>query len=486
MSKMKAIIVMYDSLNRHFLQPYGCDWTKTPNFLRLAGKAATFDRAYIGSAPTIPARREMHTGRYNFLHRSWGPLEPFDDSMPELLKRNGTYTALISDCAHYWEDGGATYHSRYNTWRFSRGQEGDAWIGEVAGCERSKKGGGYIREQDAINRRHIRREEDWPQAKTFRKGLEFIRTNHKEDNWLVQIETFDPHEPFFSPEKYHELYPHEYDGPEFDWPPYGPVRVPPEKIEHIRCRYAALVGMCDAHLGKVLDAMDELDLWRDTMLIVNTDHGFLLGEHGLTGKMQMPFYEEVSHVPLFIWDPRSGVAGQRRSALVQTIDLAPTLLDFFGQEIPPNMEGKPLRQAVADDTPAREAALFGMFRAHVYCADGRYVYMRDVAPDPPPLYDYTLMPTHMRARFGVDELQEIELAEPFSFTRGCRVMKIPSAPKPRMKNAPTTLWDLQEDPKQESTIEDAEVEGRLVSQMVDLMKANDAPAEMFARFGLDN
>ena len=49
---MKAIIVMYDTLNRHFLQPYGCEWTKTPNFLRLAEKAATFDRAYIGSSPT--------------------------------------------------------------------------------------------------------------------------------------------------------------------------------------------------------------------------------------------------------------------------------------------------------------------------------------------------------------------------------------------------------------------------------------------------
>ena len=113
---MKAIMVMYDSLNRHFLEPYGCDWTKTPNFSRLAQRAVTFDNCYVGSMPCMPARRELHTGRYNFLHRSWGPLEPFDDSMPELLSRAGVHTHLVSDHYHYWEDGGATYHQRYTTW----------------------------------------------------------------------------------------------------------------------------------------------------------------------------------------------------------------------------------------------------------------------------------------------------------------------------------------------------------------------------------
>ena len=124
---MKAIMVMYDSLNRHFLEPYGCQWTKTPNFTRLARRALTFDNCYVGSMPCMPARRELHTGRYNFLHRSWGPLEPFDDSVPELLRRAGIHTHLVSDHYHYWEDGGATYHQRYTTWDCVRGQEGDAW-----------------------------------------------------------------------------------------------------------------------------------------------------------------------------------------------------------------------------------------------------------------------------------------------------------------------------------------------------------------------
>ena len=90
------------------LPPYGCDWTHAPNFSRLAERTVVFDTAYIGSMPCMPARREIHTARYNFLHRSWGPIEPFDDSMPELLKHNGVHSHLATDHYHYFEDGGCT------------------------------------------------------------------------------------------------------------------------------------------------------------------------------------------------------------------------------------------------------------------------------------------------------------------------------------------------------------------------------------------
>src|SRR5438045_4422444 len=89
--RMKAVMVMFDSLNRHMLPPYGCTWTHAPNFARLAQRTVTFDRSYVCSMPCMPARRDLHTGRPNFLHRSWGPLEPFDDSMPEMLRNNGIY-----------------------------------------------------------------------------------------------------------------------------------------------------------------------------------------------------------------------------------------------------------------------------------------------------------------------------------------------------------------------------------------------------------
>ena len=128
---MKAIVVMFDSLNRHMLPPYGCEWVHAPNFERLAERTLVFENCYVGSMPCMPARRELHTGRYNLLHRSWGPIEPFDDSMPEILRHNGVYTHLITDHAHYWEDGGATYHTRYESYELVRGQEADQWKGRV-------------------------------------------------------------------------------------------------------------------------------------------------------------------------------------------------------------------------------------------------------------------------------------------------------------------------------------------------------------------
>jgi len=258
---MKAIMVMFDSLNRRLMQPYGGDWVHTPNFARLAERAVTFENAFIGSMPCMPARRELHTGRYNFLHRSWGPLEPFDDSMPQILDENGVHSHIVTDHQHYWEDGGATYHTRYTTHEFVRGQEGDPWKGVVdAGVARDPNRNFRTRLQDQVNRDFISEEALMPQAQTFSKGLDFIRANAEADEWYLQIETFDPHEPFFTQPGWKEQYPHEYDGELFDWPPYERITETMDKVQHMRYEYAALMTMCDHYLGKVLDVMDELNL----------------------------------------------------------------------------------------------------------------------------------------------------------------------------------------------------------------------------------
>ncbi|HWU12325.1 MAG TPA: sulfatase [Streptomyces sp.] len=484
---MKAIMVMFDSLNRHMLPPYGCDWTHAPHFTRLAERAATFDNCYAGSMPCMPARREIHTGRHNFLHRSWGPLEPFDDSMPELLKLAGVHTHLASDHPHYWEDGGATYHSRYSTWEFFRGQEGDPWKGHVADPPTPEADVKELRpesyRQDWVNRLYMQTEDRHSQTLTFDAGLEFIRTNHEQDRWFVQIETFDPHEPFFSHKQYKDLYPHDYDGPHFDWPDYRQVTETDAQTEHARLEYAALLSMCDRSLGRVLDAMDEHGLWQDTLLIVCTDHGLLLGEKNWWGKSVQPWYNELVHLPLFVWDPRTDTAGTRREALVQTIDLAPTLLEFFGVDRPADMQGVPL--PVASDRPVREAGLFGIHGGHVNVTDGRYVYMRaPVSADNTPLYEHTLMPTHMRGRFTTEELTDLELAGPFTFTKGVRTLRTTGRTFFNPHRFGTLLYDLWSDPQQRSPIVDDEVELRMAGLLVTLMHANDAPPSQYERLGL--
>ena len=489
---MKAIMVMFDSLNRHMLPPYGCDWVHAPNFQRLAERTVTFDRSFVGSMPCMPARRELHTGRLNFLHRSWGPLEPFDDSMPEILKARGTHTHLISDHYHYWEEGGCTYHTRYNNWEIARGHEGDPWKADLNEPKtphpNRRRGDNPWMHQDWVNRGYMQDEAQMPQAKTFAMGLEFLECNHQHDNWFLQLETFDPHEPYFVPQRFKDLYDHDFSQFDDDWPGYAPVTDETrELIPHMRFLNAALISMCDHYLGTVLDKMDALGLWDDTMLIVNTDHGFLLGEHDWWAKCRMPFYNEIAHTPLFIWDPRSAVACERRQSLVQTIDLAPTLLEFFGAPIPDDMMGVPLRDTITDDTPVRDACLFGLFGGHVNCTDGNYVYMRAPEPDANrPLFNYTLMPTHMRHTFPVEELKRTQLHGPFSFTKGCPVMQIDATPEsgPAVHDYTTALFDISRDPSQQQSLDAPDVERTMRAHLVALLRANDAPPEQFERLGL--
>lgn len=482
---MRAIFLMFDSLNRHLLAPYADTIVRAPNFARLASRAVTFDNFYAGSMPCMPARRELHTGRYNFLHRSWGPLEPFDDSMPELLGDAGVHTHLASDHPHYWEDGGATYHTRYTTWEFFRGQEGDPWKGEVDAL----RGTGEIhRRQDAINRAHMPTEAEHSQTRTVDAGIEFLTANAGADRWMLQLELFDPHEPYFVHQKYRDLYAADRDDrvDELDWPSYRKVTEPADQVASARRAYAALVSMCDHSLGRVLDAMDAHGMWGDTMLIVGTDHGFLLGEHGWWAKSVQPWFNELVHTPLFLWDPRTRGADLRRGALAQTIDIAPTLLCFFGLEPTPDMQGRDLAEVLRDDHAIHEAALFGIHGGHVNVTDGRYVYMRAaVDADNAPLEEYTLMPTRMHARFSPGELSDWEPAAPFSFTKGIRPMRIPATGgwmNPWRHG--TLLFDLESDPQQERPVDDPVVELRMLRLLAALLHASDAPASQFLRLGI--
>lgn len=504
----RAIILMYDSLNRHMLPPYGDTVVNAPNFARLAAKAVTFDNFYAGSMPCIPARRELHTGRYNFMHRSWGPLEPYDDSMPQILKDHGIYTHLVSDHPHYWEDGGATFHTRYSSWEFFRGQEGDPWkanIGLFRQQEDGPNNGIPIVKHDAVNRTYMPTEADHAQTRTVDAGMEFLETNVNEDNWMLQLELFDPHEPFFVPQAYRDLYGQEPNDDQMDWPPYEKVNESKELVESVRLQYAALVSMCDHSLGRVLDFMDEHDMWKDTLLFVNTDHGFLLGEHGWWAKSVQPWFNELVHLPLFMWDPRTGGKDTRRGALAQTIDIAPTMLKYFGLEPTKDMEGHDLAQVLANGTEStatgtqptadttdasihqiHEGALFGIHGGHVNVTDGRYVYMR-AAKDPSnlPLDEFTLMPTHMRMRFSPQELANWEPAEPFSFTKNTRVMRIPTQSiwmNPWRYG--TLLYDLETDPGQHHPIDDPEVELRMLRLLAKLMHEGDAPESLFQRLGI--
>lgn len=479
-------MVMFDSLNKDKLSAYGCDWIKTPNFDRLKEKTMRFDRNYVGSLPCMPARRELHTGRYNFLHRSWGPLEPFDVSMPQLLKENGVYTHLTTDHNHYWEDGGATYHGRYTSYTFHRGQEGDRWKvspEHIKATREGVDGRTLCQHIDHANRKYIRTREELPQHKTFQDGLEFIEENHIMDDWFLQIESFDPHEPFFTLDMLKEVYGYEADGSKGDWPEYYIVDESKEEVKNTRMLYAALVTQCDYYLGKVLDKMDEHNMWEDTMLIVNTDHGYLLGEHDWWAKNNQPVYNEIANTPLFVYDPVCKKQGVSCDKLTQHIDLAPTLLDFFNVDIPKEVLGKSLLDVIRNDMKIHDCVLFGDFRGNINITDGEWVYMK--APIKGVNFEYTLAPMHMNFLFSPEELEGMELVDGFDFTKGVKLLKIRSTQSSNnFINFGNKLFNVLEDPNQTLEISNIEKELELVQEMKKLMKLNDAPYDKYERFAI--
>ncbi len=501
---MRVLFLLFDSLNARALSCYGGS-LPTPNFDRLAAKALTFDRHYIGSMPCMPARRDMHTGRLCFLHRSWGPLEPFDDSFPNILKAAGIYSHLISDHYHYFEDGGATYHNRYTTWDFIRGQESDPWIAMVKPpIERFREQYHPIQFEDTrsghrlqgmLNREAIKTEADFPCVQCFESALRFLETNGNEDNWLLQLETFDPHEPFFAPDLYRSTLPTAYAGPTLDWPRYRNVEETEAEIAELRANYAALVALCDAQLGRILDDFDANNRWDNTAIVLTTDHGFLLSEHDWWAKNRMPFYNEIAQIPLFIYHPSyASRGGGRTSSLTQTTDLMPTMLELFGKEAGSDVKGRSLLPLL--DTPAQEVrdiALYGIFGGAINATDGNYTYF--LYPDgmeSKDLYEYTLMPMHNRSLFEVRELENAVLHRGFDFTKGAPTLKVPALPdakrSPRQggfAETKTVLYDLNADPHQMSPLEAPEIEERMRELIVKEMKAHDAPSELFARFGLD-
>ena len=352
--------------------------------------------------------------------------------------------------------------------------------------------------RNIINREHIKQYEDFPSVRCFDAGLEFLNTNQKADNWLLHLETFDPHEPFHAPEEFRKKFTTNYTGPTLDWPPYARVTETFDECEELRANYAAIIALCDHELGRLLDHFDAYDLWKDTALVVTTDHGFLLGEHDWWAKNIMPCYNEVAHIPLFIHHPDfASQAGTRRELLTQTMDIMPTLMDIFGATPPTEVTASSLLPALGD--PAiknRDACIYGVFGSAVNVTDGRYtcfIYPPDVHGGD--LNQYTLMPLHMKEFFSIEELQEAKLIESMPFSRSAPVLKIPATPKSpfyshqgpgTLKDTESALFDLLADPLQNHPLDDAPVLQRMHRMAIAQMNIQHAPLEYFQRLDLTN
>ncbi|ASZ09389.1 sulfatase [Mesoplasma chauliocola] len=492
---MKAIIIMFDTLAKDFMPMYGNEWVHAPNFKKLSKKMITFNNFYGGSMPCMPARREMHTGKYNFMHRGWGPLEYFDFSVFEELNKNGIYTHLVTDHSHYWEDGGGTYHNRYTTWDGFRGQEGDRWMPrEFANIVDNnnvlnKKGDSVV--QHFANRFQQIDESEFSTVKTINAGVEFIRKYNKKDNWLLQIECFDPHEPFYVPEKYRKI----YESVQIDNLPYFPkytaVKTDEERsqISQMRKEYAALISMVDNHLGDLIDELEKNNMFEDTLIILNTDHGFLLGEHDWIGKNIMPMYDEIIHTPFMINVPNVRNI-EKVDTISQTIDIAPTLLDFFNINCKRDIDGKSLlkviEKEVQKENEKSQNILFGINGGHICIYDGKYIYMRGSENEEKnkKLTVQTTTFTNMRGFFSIEELKTIKQIPGNKYSDYLPIFEVQKSNYLRSDLLGNLLFDMENDKKQMNPLKNPDIENEMIKKLIIEMEKYEAPQSEFERLGL--
>ena len=510
---MKTVFILADSTNRRFLNLYGArHGAFTPNLDRLAADGMVFDNHWCGSAPCMPARRDILTGRLNFLEKPWGGLEPFDQTLPALLKTKNVYSRMVTDHYLYLHVGGENYWNDFTSNEILRGQEFDS-LNMPAGREGVVKQerpagyrGIYSQEHDETYGR-FQSEDEYPSPMTMTKAADWLERNHDADNFFLWVEGFDPHEPFDVPQKYIDLY-RDDDGGDCDggdqpcyWPEYGKDLYTDADRRHLNVRYKALLTMTDHYIGKILDVLDRHGMWDDTLVIFTTDHGYMLGEHGYMAKNYMPAYNEVFHIPLIVRHPR-GKAG-RFSGPTQNIDLFPTILNWFGVDqraLHYPIHGKDLLPALTGETDrVRDGVIYGYFGKSVNYTDGRYAYLRaakDVSNRP--LNVYAATPTTLRQYYGegciapedygkiaFDHLRWTDYPV-YRFPADIIDFKNPSQEyaKRSEHNARTCLYDLESDYAQEHPLNDPALEAEYAAKLRAAMEAHDSPAEQFERLGL--
>ncbi|HEX4212851.1 MAG TPA: sulfatase [Candidatus Dormibacteraeota bacterium] len=398
-----VILVLADSLRRDQLVAYGGPAETAPNLNRFAARSHLFRNHFVGSLPCMPARREIFSGRREFLWRPWGPLEPFDRRAPRLLAAAGYRTGIVTDHYHYWEEAANGYLQSFQSTELIRGHELDTWHPPLAddadlpswvrNIERWRPGQGR---RYYANVRDFRSEEDYFRARVMRSACRWLETYDGGAPFFLQVESFDVHEPFDVPEPYRSLYADPAARDRFTvWPPYQDVdrqaefmaRADPAELAFIRSQYRAKVTMVDRWLGELFRTLDERGLWDRTAVIVTTDHGHDLGERGVFGK-QYPHFDSHACLPLMVWLP--GMVERREvNSLTTTADLNATILDVAGVDADEVVWSRSLIPLIRGTGGAlREALIYGTFGQGLCCTDGRWSLFKSPERDSP-LFQYS-------------------------------------------------------------------------------------------------
>lgn len=376
------------------------------------------------------------------------------------------------------------YHMEYTGFEFIRGQESDAWKIDPISFETPDG-------EDTKLERHFRNvaltrdsEEDHFAAQVFQTAADWIENNHEHDDFYLHIDCFDPHEPWDPPEELLTQFdPRGYDVKEWDsLPAYDEwhshydewhSHYDEDDVRHIQARYAAMVILVDRWLGRLLDTLDEYDLWDDTMVVLTSDHGTFNGDHGRIGKFhggtETHNHDACAHIPFIVAHPEYG-HGERRDQLVQLVDIYPTVLNAVGRPCPENRHGMDLQTVLeTPDADFREYAISGLYGASVTITDGDWVLHQAPVDGNEPLYWYGLT-GERRDALG-----------PYDAETGRR-----EASMEYPLNTPTWLSDKREDPNERENLADERPEKRREMQrtLKRTLERIDAPPEQLNRLGI--
>ena len=423
---MKTIVIMSDTLRRDYLGCYGNTWVKTPVMDEFAKRAVVFDKAYAGSFPTVPVRADVMLGRYVFPDLGWEPLPTKVPTMAGLLGAAGYTSMMITDTPHMLQNG-FHYDRGFTAWQWIRGQESDRvrtdyMDEELLPCSPAKlRQGDRMRRLHYLNTHFRRNERDTFVAQTMTAASDWLEGNYKHENFLLYVDTFDPHEPWDAPEYYLKLYEKEYRGDNVDYPAYDKIsRFTREEVDHCRALYAAEVTLVDTWLGELLRKVERVGIAEETAIILLSDHGFYFGEHDYIGKFStaepMPYYEEVNGLVMMVHVPGTKFRhGERSNALVQPADILPTVLDLAGVKVPDGVNGRSMLPMLCRDGKGDNGRRLAVTSAKLIPAnaapawerggyttitDGTWTLMYGAAAQQSELYDTSRDPSQTRNLIG--------------------------------------------------------------------------------------
>jgi arylsulfatase A-like enzyme len=374
----------YDNLGERAPRP-----VRTPALDEFASRRATeVTRFYTGSFPTIPHRTDVASGTIGWPHYGWQPIDLSGPNHVALLLRDAGYaTQLVCDCPHLFN---ARFQHGFDAAYQHRGQEGDKPVLHLndpistAVPPNKTRVRPVFRGQTLVdvhrwtNREPRYETESFP-AKTGTTAIRWLEENSAANPFFLWVDFFDPHEPWDAPEYLVRRYDPDYAGPPMWHPNYGPSSAyTPEELHNLWAHYAAEAELVDRWIGRVLQKLDDLQLWDDTVVVITSDHGMSLGEHGRTGKSNIhdddhrywPLYPELGHVP-FLIAGGDVPAGRRLGLIAQPADILPTLADLAAVSLRPSkpFDGLSFAEAVRRGSGGhREVAVSGS-HIHVVAAE---------------------------------------------------------------------------------------------------------------------